>query len=178
MRRALVLCLLAALFPGVADVMEARQAAAPAPTAADAKKFADDAEQHLLRLWVDQSRADWVKSTFITDDTETLAAQFADRAISAAVSYAKQAAKFDGVSADPETARKLRLLKLSLTLAAPADPAASAEVTRIATARSITPDAVRAAIARHTTQPLLGFLGQPAVNVLLVNLDLDGLLKG
>lgn len=56
--------------------------------------------------------------------------------------------------------------------------AAEYQVTRIATARSITSDAVRAAIARHTTQPLLGFLGQPAVNVLLVNLDLDGLLKG
>jgi K+-transporting ATPase ATPase C chain len=51
------------------------------------------------------------------------------------------------------------------------------QVARIATARAIAPDAVRAVIARHTTQPLFGFLGQPAVNVLLVNLDLDGLLK-
>jgi K+-transporting ATPase ATPase C chain len=55
--------------------------------------------------------------------------------------------------------------------------AAEYQVARIATARSMTPEAVRAAIARHTTQPLLGFIGQPAVNVLLVNLDLDGLLK-
>jgi K+-transporting ATPase ATPase C chain len=55
--------------------------------------------------------------------------------------------------------------------------AAEYQVTRIATARAMTPEAVRAAIARHTTQPLLGFLGEPAVNVLLVNLDLDGLLK-
>jgi potassium-transporting ATPase KdpC subunit len=55
--------------------------------------------------------------------------------------------------------------------------AAEYQVARIATARAIAPDAVRIAIARHTTQPLFGFLGQPAVNVLLVNLDLDGLLK-
>jgi K+-transporting ATPase ATPase C chain len=55
--------------------------------------------------------------------------------------------------------------------------AAEYQVTRIATTRGITPDAVRAAIARHTTGSLLGFLGQPRVNVLLVNLDLDGVLK-
>jgi K+-transporting ATPase ATPase C chain len=55
--------------------------------------------------------------------------------------------------------------------------AAEYQVNRLATARGITPDAVRAVIARHTTQPLFGFLGQPQVNVLLVNLDLDGLLK-
>jgi K+-transporting ATPase ATPase C chain len=36
---------------------------------------------------------------------------------------------------------------------------------------------VRAAVARHTEQPLLGILGQPRVNVLLLNLDLDGLLR-
>lgn len=55
--------------------------------------------------------------------------------------------------------------------------AAEYQVARIATARAMTPEAVRAVIARHTTQPLLGFLGQPTVKVLLVNLDLDGLLK-
>ena len=32
------------------------------------------------------------------------------------------------------------------------------------------------AMQRYTQQPLLGFLGEPRVNVLLVNLDLDGLL--
>ena len=32
-------------------------------------------------------------------------------------------------------------------------------------------------IGSHTQQPLLGFLGEPRVNVLLVNLDLDGLLR-
>ncbi len=54
--------------------------------------------------------------------------------------------------------------------------AAEYQVARIATARGIDQAAVRAAIARHTDQPLLGFIGEAAVNVLLVNLDLDGLL--
>ena len=54
--------------------------------------------------------------------------------------------------------------------------AAEYQVARVAAARGMTADAVRAIVARHTTQPLLGFIGEPAVNVLELNLDLDGLL--
>jgi K+-transporting ATPase ATPase C chain len=54
--------------------------------------------------------------------------------------------------------------------------AAEYQVARIATARGISEDDVRAAIRRHTDTPMLAFLGQSAVNVLEVNLDLDGLL--
>ena len=101
------------------------------PTAADAKKFMDDAEQRLLTLNVDQARADWIKSTYITDDTEAVAAILDEKAINANVQYAKDATRFDGLALDPVTARKLKLLKLSLTIATPADPAQSAELTRI-----------------------------------------------
>jgi K+-transporting ATPase ATPase C chain len=50
------------------------------------------------------------------------------------------------------------------------------QVARVAGARGMAVDEVRAAVARHTEEPLLGFLGRPRVNVLLLNLDLDGLL--
>ncbi len=55
--------------------------------------------------------------------------------------------------------------------------AAEYQVARIAKARGMTEDQVRAVVARHTDQPFLGFLGEPTVNVLLVNLDLDGALR-
>lgn len=54
--------------------------------------------------------------------------------------------------------------------------AADYQVARIAKARKISEDAVREIIGKYTTGKFLGIWGEEAVNVLKVNLALDGLL--
>jgi potassium-transporting ATPase KdpC subunit len=55
--------------------------------------------------------------------------------------------------------------------------AADYQVPRIARIRGISEDHVREIIKKYTTQRFLGIWGEPGVNVLKVNLALDGLLK-
>ncbi|WP_158942468.1 potassium-transporting ATPase subunit KdpC [Granulicella sp. S190] len=53
--------------------------------------------------------------------------------------------------------------------------AAEFQVVRIAKERHLSEDAVRRIVAQHTEGRQFGFLGEPRVNVLLLNMDLDHL---
>ena len=100
--------------------------------ATEAEKFMTDVEKRLMELSIKSSRADWVRSTFITDDTEKIAAAANTDLIAATTEYAEQSKKFEGVDLPVDLQRKMKLLKLSLTLPAPKDEAERKELTEIA----------------------------------------------
>ena len=52
---------------------------------------------------------------------------------------------------------------------------AALQVNRVAAARGLTPEQVQTVVAEHTDGRALGFMGAPRVNVLALNLALDGL---
>src|SRR5580658_8850723 len=106
---------------------------AKSPTLAEAKAFLDRAQSKLLELSVQQGRADWVKSTFITYDTEILAAKADEDDIAATMQLAKESTRFSHLKMPEDMARQFKLLRLSLTLAAPSDPKEAEELTQIAT---------------------------------------------
>ena len=102
------------------------------PTASEARAFLDEADERLLELWVKSSRASWVQANFITEDTERLAAGASKDVIAAVTELAHAATRFDGLDLPDDVARRLRLLKLSLTLTAPNTPDRQKELTDIA----------------------------------------------
>jgi peptidyl-dipeptidase A len=106
--------------------------AATSPTVAEAEKFIDQAETRLLDLWIKNQRASWVAESFITDDTEAMEAD-ADAAVKAAtLELARESRRYEKLQLPPDVRRKFDLLKLSVDIPAPRDPAALAELTKIA----------------------------------------------
>jgi peptidyl-dipeptidase A len=100
---------------------EHQTAAAPAapspaelsrPTAEDARAFVAKVNQDLSRLLPESSTANWIKSTYITDDTERNGASANERVFSYNSEAAKNAARFKGVAVDPDTERMLHLLRV------------------------------------------------------------------
>ncbi|HYI92073.1 MAG TPA: M2 family metallopeptidase [Bryobacteraceae bacterium] len=112
--------------------------AAPKPAATTAKpsigevrEWMDAAEKKLLDVGVESGRADWIAATYIIEDSEILSAQANQRAIAATIDLVKDSARFKDLPLPEDIDRKMKLLKLSLTLPAPSDPKEAEELTRI-----------------------------------------------
>jgi peptidyl-dipeptidase A len=107
---------------------------ASGPTAADADGFVVQAEKEMAEFTVLSGTAQWVNSTYITDDTDALAAYFGTIGTDMGVRFAKQAATYDNVPGlSYDARRKLDFMKQGLVLPAPSTEGAAAELNAIAT---------------------------------------------
>ena len=120
-------------FVGLLMAMLVSGCAEPGATVEEAEAFVAEAEARLLELWIEKERAAWVQSNFITYDTTAIAADAQTAVIAATMELASEAARFGEVALPEELQRKLLLLKTSMGLAAPADPALQAELAEITT---------------------------------------------
>jgi peptidyl-dipeptidase A len=103
-----------------------------APDPASAKEFVSKTNDDLLRLTSRSNTTEWIKSTYITEDTEKVAADANEALLGYTAAAVKTAARWNGARLDPETARMLYLLRTGSSLAAPADPARRLELTTLA----------------------------------------------
>ncbi|MFP2895312.1 M2 family metallopeptidase [Corallococcus sp. 4LFB] len=97
-------------------------------TPAEAKQFVEKLNADLKQLWTRQATAEWIKSTYITDDTERNAASVNEEVMAYVNNAIKDSRRFDGLELDADTARMLHLLRVSQTLPAPANPTQRAEL--------------------------------------------------
>ncbi|HEV8210033.1 MAG TPA: M2 family metallopeptidase [Vicinamibacterales bacterium] len=106
-------------------------ASSSAPTTAGARAFLDNANATTLKLGIQQGQAGWVQQTFITDDTEAIAARANQAYNEAGARFAREAVQYDSVQVSPDERRQLNLLKVALVLATPPDPKESDELSKI-----------------------------------------------
>jgi peptidyl-dipeptidase A len=105
-----------------------------AQTTADADAFVAKAEKELGEYIVFASQVQWINNTYLTDDTDAVAAKIGAQGTEMQVRLAGEAAKYQalsGLSAD--TKRKLDFLRGGLVLPAPTTEGAATELNNIAT---------------------------------------------
>ncbi|HEX9172506.1 MAG TPA: M2 family metallopeptidase [Telluria sp.] len=105
----------------IAAAPGALAAAKSKPTVAEAERFLAATESRLDKLAAEQARAEWIGANFITDDTEAVAAYFGEQGLAASGQAALAARRFNGLKLNDASARKLKLLQLTLMLSDPSE---------------------------------------------------------
>ncbi len=113
-----------------AAFLAAIPAAAPAaPTPEEARAFVVRVNEELKQLAVKASTADWIRQTYITDDTDRASAWASEGMMAYLSRTVKDSLRFQDVAVDPDTRRMLALLRLGTEPPpAPSDPARRAEL--------------------------------------------------
>ncbi|MDZ7587764.1 MAG: M2 family metallopeptidase [Parasphingorhabdus sp.] len=118
----------------LASPVLARDAKAAKPTAADAEQFVMKTEKMMADFSTDAQRVYWINSTYITDDSDALAAKVGAEGTTMSVNAALEAAKFENMKGlSPELTRKLDKLRGGIVLPAPTTEGAAVELNEIAT---------------------------------------------
>lgn len=112
---------------------DAEEGAKPAGVE-DVTAFVRQAEKEMYDFSIDNARVQWINATYITEDTDALAAKYGARGTEMVVRFALQAAKLQSVQNLPtELDRKLTMLRTGIVLPAPTTTGAATELNRIAT---------------------------------------------
>jgi peptidyl-dipeptidase A len=112
------LCLAAALLAGVAS-------------AETADEFVARLNKELSGIAFETNAAAWTQQTYITKDTEFLAAKANERLLAAFSRLVAEAKQFEGQPMSASSKRTIELLKLGLPAPAPDDPAKRAELAAV-----------------------------------------------
>ncbi|TWI01110.1 peptidyl-dipeptidase A [Luteimonas cucumeris] len=104
-----------------------------APEGETADQFIARVNDEFRKMYPELTAAQWLSNTYINDDSQLLASKANERWLGQLNSWIEQAKKFEGQKMSPDTARAIRLLKLSTSMPPPRDPAKLAELTQIAT---------------------------------------------
>src|SRR5690606_39316571 len=120
---------LMALVAAGGQAQDSKKSAPATPAEADA--FVAQVDQDLRKLSESGSRAGWTAATYITEDTQYLAAQANEDYLAYLKGAVEKAKRFDGLELSADTARAIKLLKLGTAMPAPDDPAELTELTQI-----------------------------------------------
>jgi len=117
---------------GACSQRGAEEATATAATET-AEEFVARANAEFKELGRERGAAEWVRSTYITQDTAIIAAAASERYAKWHSGMVQQALAYDGQELRTETQRAIDLLKLGTSLPTPNDAAKRKELTLIAT---------------------------------------------
>ena len=91
-------------------------------TVEEAVRFAADVDQGLRKVLTEQMRADWINQTYITGDTDLLAADAKDAQMAFITQKIKDSVRYKDLQGlPPDVARQLTLLRRGTELPAPND---------------------------------------------------------
>jgi peptidyl-dipeptidase A len=116
---------------GMTLVACGKPAEPPAPTAADADAFVAGINEELRKQIPLLAASGWLQSTYITDESQMLAAKFNQEYLGLTARWLQEAKKYRNVPGlSPATARALTLLT-NVSAPPPSDPAKQAELAKL-----------------------------------------------